>query len=124
MVGGDSDNGRATADACTSGNQIGQLPVQSQRLADEVTAAKAGQQGEDHYCQGHLAYVQDGGDVQRQPQQDNGEFQYLLGGELQPCGEHIRLANELVKKHANEHGNYRRANQVDGQQALKPAARR
>lgn len=32
----------------TSGNQIGQLPVQSQRLADEVTAAKAGQQGEDH----------------------------------------------------------------------------
>ena len=68
--------------------------------------------------------MQDGGDVQRQPQQDNGEFQYLLGGELQPCGEHIRLANELVKKHANEHGNYRRANQVDGQQALKPAARR
>ena len=66
--------------------------------------------------------MQDGGDVQRQPQQDNGEFQYLLGGELQPCGEHIRLANELVKKHANEHGNYRRANQVDGQQALKPAS--
>ena len=65
--------------------------------------------------------MQDGGDVQRQTQQDDGELQDLLGRELQPCGKHVRLAYKLVEEHADEHGDDRRADQVDGQQALQPA---
>ena len=119
--GSDGSNGRAAADARTGGNQVGQLPVQPQRLANEVAAAKAGQQGKDHHRQGHSPHMQDGGDVQRQAQQDDSELQYLLGGELQSGSKHVRLAYKLVEEHTDEHGDDRRADQVDGQQALQPA---
>ena len=119
--GGDGCNGRAAADARAGGDQVGQLPVQAQRLADKVAAAKAGQQGKDHHRQGHPAHMQDGSDVQRQAQQNDGEFEDLLGGELQSGGKHIRLTNELVEEHADEHGDDRRADQVNGQQTLQPA---
>ena len=122
--GGDSGDGAATADAGAGGDEVGELPVQSQRPADEIAAAKAGQQGKDHHRQRQPSHIQNGLDVQRQTQQNDGDAQDLFGGELQSRREGGGGGAEMVDDHAHEHGDDRRADEVDGQQAFQPPGQR
>ena len=119
--GGDGSDGTAAADAGAGGDQVAELPVQAQSPADEVAAAEAGQQGEDHHRQAQPSHVEDGGDVQRQDQQDDGEFQHLFGGEFQARGQRAHAGGKVVHQHAQEHGDDGGADEVDGQQAFQPA---
>ena len=47
-------------------------------VADKMTATEAGQQSEHHYRERHLSHLQDRGNIQGQPEKNDGEFQNLF----------------------------------------------
>ena len=51
----DSRHRRATANPCSCGDQVAELPIQLEDLANEIAAAKAHGKGKDHYKKGHFA---------------------------------------------------------------------
>ena len=110
---GNGRNGGTAADTGTGIDQTAGFPVQPQCFADQRPQAEAGSQGEDHHRQGKFAYGKHRADVQAGTQQDDGELQYLFGGEADAGGRRRRGLAEMVYQHPQKQSDYRRTDQMD-----------
>ena len=116
--GRDGRNGRAAADARSGRDEVAHLPVQAERLADEIADAEAGGQREKHDRQRKAADLQHRHDVQARAEQDDGELQYLFGREAD-AGRRDRVwLEEAVDDHADEQRNDGCADQMQASQPL------
>ena len=114
----DCRDGAAAADAGARGDEVRELPVQTQRAADEVAAAEAGKERKEHDGQRHSADVQDGRDVQARAEENDGKFQDLLRRKLHAGRGGLAGLAVAVDEHTDEHGDDGRADDVERQQGL------
>ena len=75
------DNGerQKSANACSCGDQITELPIQLEDLAHEIAAAKAHEEGKYHHKEGHFANRHNRADRKGSTQKNDGDLQNLFG---------------------------------------------
>ena len=72
--GGNGRHGRAAANAGACRNEVAELPVQAEELADKIAAAKAHGKGKEHHEEGHFADREDRVDREGGTQKDDGDL--------------------------------------------------